>query len=291
MVTEVGWGKINLALAITGRRADGYHTIDTVFQSVSLCDYISLMPQESFRLTTSAGDLPCDTTNLAYKAYAALCAYTGRHDGVHIHLDKHIPMAAGLAGGSTDCAAVLRGLNRLWELGLSLDTLAGIGAELGADVPFCVYGGTMRGTGIGDVLTPIKPLPQWPVIIVHPHAVVRTNEAYALFDGAEALPPVAVDAVAQAVEAQDRNAVIDAMGNTFASLVMPSVPEIGECYALFASQGLRPLLSGSGSTTFAIVPENRDIDTIYDALCGVAAHMDVYKTVCTGGDYNPNAID
>lgn len=290
MIVETGYGKVNLALQITGRRKDGYHTIDTVFQSIGLADTITLAPADTFSLTSSLKGLPCDTSNLAYKAYQALCDYVGEARPVAIRLEKKIPLAAGLAGGSTDCAAVLRGLNRLWQLGLSLRELARIGATLGADVPFCIYGGTMRGTGIGDVLTPLPPLPSWPVLVIHPHATVHTNEAYALFDKSEAQLDVDVEAVQQAVAAQDRTALSNVMGNTFVRLITPVVPEITQCYALLRRHGLDPLVSGSGPTTFAIVPEEKDINRIYRALLQ-EAHIDVYKTTFTGGEDNPYETD
>ena len=146
-IVETGYGKINLALAITGRRSDGYHDIDTVFQSIGLCDTVTLQDADEWQLTCSVPGLACDETNLAYKAWQALCPYKKDNQPVAIHIEKNIPIAAGLAGGSTDCAAVLRGLNRLWGLGLSQADLCHIGTGLGADVPFCICGGTMRGTG------------------------------------------------------------------------------------------------------------------------------------------------
>ena len=115
-IVETGYGKINLALAITGAREDGYHNIDTIFQSIGLCDTVTLREVGEFQLTCSVESLPCDETNLAYRAWKALCPYKKDNHGVAIHIEKRIPIAAGLAGGSTDCAAVLRGLNRLWEL-------------------------------------------------------------------------------------------------------------------------------------------------------------------------------
>ena len=143
MIEEIGCGKINLALAITGRRDDGYHDIDTIFQSIGLHDVIRLEEADEFLLTCSNPALACDETNLAYKAYAALLPYRRGPKGVRIHIEKNIPVAAGLAGGSTDCAAVLRGLNRLWRLGLTTEELCRIGASIGADVPFCVCGGVL----------------------------------------------------------------------------------------------------------------------------------------------------
>ena len=156
-IVETGYGKINLALAITGAREDGYHNIDTIFQSIGLCDTVTLREAEEFQLTCSVESLPCDETNLAYRAWKALCPYKKDNHGVAIHIEKRIPIAAGLAGGSTDCAAVLRGLNRLWELSLSQQELCRIGAKLGADVPFCICGGTMRGTGIGEGFRHCRP--------------------------------------------------------------------------------------------------------------------------------------
>ena len=159
MIEEKAYGKINLALRITGRRDDGYHDIDTVFQSIGLYDTIRLEPADCVEISCSEPALPCDRSNLAYKAYEALRPYCKGKAGVRIHIVKKIPIAAGLAGGSTDCAAVLRGLNRLWHLGLSYDQLCRIGARLGADVPFCIRGGTARGTGIGEILKKLPSLP------------------------------------------------------------------------------------------------------------------------------------
>lgn len=182
-IVETGYGKINLALAITGAREDGYHNIDTIFQSIGLCDTVMLREAGKFQLTCSVESLPCDETNLAYRAWKALCPYKKDNHQVAIHIKKRIPIAAGLAGGSTDCAAVLRGLNRLWKLSLSQQELCRIGAKLGADVPFCICGGTMRGTGIGEQLRRLPSLPSWPVVVLHPRVAVQTKRAYALFDG------------------------------------------------------------------------------------------------------------
>ena len=166
--------------------------------------------------------------------------------------------AAGLAGGSTDCAAVLRGLNRLWGLGLSEKELCRIGAGLGADVPFCICGGTMRGTGIGEELKRLPPLPAWPVVIVHPRVPVQTKQAYALFDSRSHTAPVAVDAVEQAVRAGDFQGLTVAMRNTFEELVIPNVPQVADCQQRLTALGLQPLMAGSGPTVFALVPPGQE---------------------------------
>lgn len=277
MIEEIGYGKINLALAITGKRDDGYHDIDTVFQSIALHDIVQLEEADDWLLTCSAPGLACDESNLAYKAYQALQPYSqGRC--AHVHIEKHIPIAAGLAGGSTDCAAVLRGLNRLWQLGLSQEMLCQIGASLGADVPFCICGGSRRGKGIGDQLEVLPSLPAWEVVIVHPRVPVYTGKAYGLFDRSEQITPVAVEKVVQAVRQQDFTMLTDAMGNTFEELVIPDVPLIEACRNLLQAHGLRPLMAGSGPTVFALVPPQEKGQQLYDKIRDEASTqpMDVY---------------
>ena len=231
---------------------------------------------DAFELTCSQPSLACDETNLAYKAWKALCPYKKDNQQVAIHIEKHIPIAAGLAGGSTDCAAVLRGLNRLWGLGLSEKELCRIGAGLGADVPFCICGGTMRGTGIGEELKRLPPLPAWPVVIVHPRVPVQTKQAYALFDSRSHTAPVAVDAVEQAVRAGDFQGLTAAMGNTFEELVIPNVPQVADCQQRLTALGLQPLMAGSGPTVFALVPPGQE-ETVRSQTA--AWHdVDVYMT-------------
>ena len=289
MIEEIGCGKINLALAITGRRDDGYHDIDTIFQSIGLHDVIRLEEADEFLLTCSNSALACDETNLAYKAYTALLPYRCGPKGVRIHIEKNIPVAAGLAGGSTDCAAVLRGLNRLWRLGLTTEELCRIGASIGADVPFCVCGGTMRGRGIGEILTPLPPLPPRPVLIVHPPVPVYTGKAYSLFDTTPRLQGVAVDEAAKAVEAADFEGLEAHMGNTFEELVIPDVPMIESCRAMLRRQGLRPLMAGSGPTVFALVPPSASAGDIYRAVAAEAKEqgIDVYISSLVEGNGEP----
>ena len=286
MIEEKGYGKINLALQIVKRRDDGYHDIDTVFQSIALCDTIRIREAGAFTMTCSEPSLPCDRTNLAYKAYEALLPYRRGPAGVAIYIDKHIPIAAGLAGGSTDCAAVLRGLNRLWDLGLSRRVLCRIGAAIGADVPFCLCGGTMRGSGIGDVLQPLPTLPPWQVIIIHPQAVVRTPKAYSLFDAGTAIGAVDVNAVEAAVRNGSFSGLIRAMGNTFESLIMPCVPLVKECLAVLSRAGLQPRMAGSGPTVFALIPPELPARQIFDRLSLQPGSMEMYMSSLVGGDYD-----
>lgn len=284
MIEEKAYGKINLALRITGRRDDGYHDIDTVFQSIGLYDTIRLEPADCVEISCSEPALPCDRSNLAYKAYEALRPYCKGKAGVRIHIVKKIPIAAGLAGGSTDCAAVLRGLNRLWHLGLSYDQLCRIGARLGADVPFCIRGGTARGTGIGEILKKLPSLPDWPVLIVHPHVAVHTARAYSLFDSQDVQSPVDINAQEEAVRAGLLERITAALGNTFEELVIPDVPEISHFKQLLRREGLKPLMSGSGPTLFALIPPSLKHHEIAGRLRHLAGDADIFTSTLVTGD-------
>lgn len=284
MIEEKGYGKINLALCITGRRPDGYHDIDTVFQSIALCDTIRLERADDVQLTCSEPALPCDRSNLAYKAYEAMRPYYKGSSGVHIHIEKHIPIAAGLAGGSTDCAAVLRGLNRLWQLHFSDSRLCEIGAALGADVPFCIRGGTARGTGVGEVLKRLPSLPDWPVLIIHPHVAVHTGEAYELFDRQTIQSPVDINAQEAAVRTGVLERVMDSLGNTFEELVIPIVPEIRHLKQMLHREGLRPLMSGSGPTLFALIPPQHKHHEIAARLRAVLQDADIFTSTLVTGE-------
>ena len=155
-VTERACAKINLTLSVGAKRADGYHDISSVMQTISLCDTLKLTKADTLTLECSRRSLPTGDTNLAYRAAALFFAKTGIGGGASIYLKKYIPVAAGLGGGSSDAAAVLRGLNQLYDVGLTSDELCEMGAELGADVPFCVTGGTALATGIGELLAPVQ---------------------------------------------------------------------------------------------------------------------------------------
>ena len=284
MIQQKAYGKINLALHIRGTRDDCYHDIDTVFQSIGIYDTITLEEAPDVQLTCSRPELPCDKTNLAAKAVAALMPYNKKNKGVHIHIEKKIPIAAGLAGGSTDCAAVLKGMNRLWDLGLCQEELMTIGRTLGADVPFCLLGGTARGTGRGDELTPLQDVPVWPVIIVHPHLQVSTADAYRLYDTRADLKHVDIDAMVAAVERESLDEVIAAQGNTFEELVIPQHTHIERCKDALEMYDLKPLMTGSGPTIFALVPPTVGVGEVSAMVRSVIDRTDVIvvKTIKRG---------
>ena len=178
--TEKAPAKLNLTLDVTGKRPDGYHLLRTVMQTVSLYDELSFVreEQEGIRLTCDRADLPLDSGNLAYRAADVLLQKFNLPGGIRIDLKKKIPAAAGLAGGSTDAAAVLRAMNRLYGLGLTTETLCQLALPLGADIPYCVRGGTCLCEGIGEVMTPLAELKGLPVLLVKPAFDLSTAYIY-----------------------------------------------------------------------------------------------------------------
>ncbi len=172
--------KINLYLDVVGKRDDGYHNLETVFHSIALHDEIILRERSTtgIKVLCDHPHVPLDTHNLAYRAADALSNLVDGFGGLEIQINKRIPVAAGLAGGSANAAAVLVGVNTLFSLGLSNKTLMTIGTKLGADVPFCIQGGAAFGTGIGDILTPLPPLIDLPIVIINPGIAISTKDIF-----------------------------------------------------------------------------------------------------------------
>jgi len=179
MIRLTAHAKVNLYLEITGRRPDGYHTLSTVFQTISLGDDLSFAPAENFSLTCSDPALPVDERNLVMRAALRLRDALREERGAKIHLDKKVPMGAGLGGGSADAAATIQGLLKLWGRRISTSAVRRLAVQLGADIPFFLKGGLCYATGIGDKLTGRKPLPKTWMVLVWPGFGVSTKEAYA----------------------------------------------------------------------------------------------------------------
>lgn len=254
MLTISAYAKINLALDVLGRRSDGYHEVVMIMQAITLADAVTLTEQQrDITVTCDRSDLACDHTNLAYRA-AALIRDTFRIDrGVHIHLTKRIPLAAGLAGGSADAAAVLRGLNRLWGLGLNSHELERLGAALGSDVPFCLHGGTMLATGRGEILTPLPPLPQCFVVLAKPAVSVSTAWVYGNFRPQAVGRRPDIAAMRRSLAQSDLAAVAAGLGNVLESVTIPAYPDIDRLKRLMVEAGaLGSLMSGSGPTVFGL---------------------------------------
>lgn len=283
MIVEKAHAKLNLALRILGKRNDGYHNIDTIFQSLELSDIIRVEAADTIEVTCTDPTLACDETNLAYKAAMALQPFCRKGQGARIHIEKKIPIAAGLGGGSADCATTLRCLNRLWGLKLPYEDLCRIGATIGADVPFCLRGGTARGRGRGDIITQLPDFPSMMVMLIHPHIVVHTEQAYAKFDANPVDLPIRLDLMEKAVWHGSLDELSTLMGNTFESLVISDYPEIERCKDILEMYDLKPMLSGSGPTVFAIVPPPGDIGML-GIVGGVLDDTDVFVSRFSRGE-------
>ena len=258
---QLGCSKINIGLAITGKRKDGYHDIDSIFQSIRLSDSIYFAKHHSVVFSGGAPELPeymqklvtYGEENLALKALRAVQAYTGCKAGAAIHLLKRVPIQAGLGGGSADAAAMLVGLNRFWDLRLTQDELLKIGATLGSDVPFLLQGGTARGTGRGEILTYGKsPDPHW-LLLVKPKVSVSTAAAYGRFNGKSTATKQTIDTVQQHLENNDLKSAFLASANTFEELLFPDHEELVICKEFFTSRGYPTIMTGSGPTMVVLL--------------------------------------
>lgn len=260
-MVEKANAKINLTLDITGKRNDGYHTIHSVMQSVSLCDYVTIKKSEETEFFCDDEGLS-NYDNLAFIAAEKFREYAGIKENVSITLEKNIPTGAGLGGGSSDAAAVLRGMNRLFERGFSDEELIKIAVTIGADVPFCIRGGTALCEGIGEEITPIDALPVVSVLIVKPMDKISTAELYRRFDELK-LPPknpnkkiLAADTIFD---------VCDNLSNDFVLLYKETpVVETAEFIREFSPDGMN--LSGSGPALYAIFSDSQSAEDCYQML-------------------------
>jgi 4-diphosphocytidyl-2-C-methyl-D-erythritol kinase len=259
--------KINLALDILYKRSDGYHEIDSVMQTIRLADQLTFECSSQFELTCSDSRLPTDQRNLAWRAAELLQQVTGVSQGVKIHILKNIPIAAGLAGGSADAAAVLTGLNQLWGLNLSTEELMNLGVRLGADVPFCIHKGAARAGGIGEKLTVIRSQLHADLLLVTPNVGVSTALAYNRFQAAQILQRPQVSRVVKALESGDMEQLTQAWGNVFEELVTVDFPVISRLKNIFCQFGLKAnLMSGSGPSVFTLNPPAALIEPLCKAL-------------------------
>lgn len=254
--------KINLALDVCGKRPDGYHDLRTVMQTLSLYDgmFMKKINKEGyFKLVTNLTYLPNDRRNLVYRAIEAVRERYGLKDGVFVQLSKHIPVSAGLAGGSADCAAALVGARNLFGLPVSIDELAAVGKELGADVPFCVMRGTALAEGIGDRLTRLPKLPAAFVLVAKPPAIISTADIFRDYTDNNVKKRPDIEKMLSFLEKGDLRGVCGEMANTLESVTVNRCPVIGEIKtAMLESGALGALMSGSGPTVFGVY-EKREL--------------------------------
>ncbi|MFS0565439.1 4-(cytidine 5'-diphospho)-2-C-methyl-D-erythritol kinase [Brevibacillus invocatus] len=263
--------KINLTLDVLAKRPDGYHEVEMVMTTVDLADRVDLTLREDGQITLdcSASFVPDDIRNHAYKAAVLLKERYQVSQGVHLYIDKQIPVAAGLAGGSSDAAATLRGLNQLWRLQLSQDQLAELGAEIGSDVPFCVYGGTALAKGRGEQIVHLgTPAACW-VILAKPPVGVSTADVYGQLRVDEIVSHPPTGQMLKAIEEQNFSLMCQSLGNVLENVTLDMQPQVRQIKDLMVASGADGvLMSGSGPTVFALVQKEAKVHRIYNALRG-----------------------
>ena len=247
--------KINLGLDVLGKRDNGYHDVRMVMQSIYLYDdvFLKKTEEEGVTIETNWGFLPVNENNIAYKAAKLLMEEFSLPGGIHIRLRKYIPVSAGMAGGSTDAAAVLFGMNRMYKLSLTQEELKQRGVLLGADVPYCIMRGTVLAEGIGEVLTPLPAMPKCNVLIAKPGISVSTKLVYEKLDAKEIKDHPDIDGVLKGLEEQDLKKVAASMGNVLEAVTIEEYPVIEAIKACMKKNGaLNAMMSGSGPTVFGL---------------------------------------
>lgn len=273
--------KINLSLDVLYKRNDGFHEVEMIMTTIDLADRLelSLLDNNTIKIFSHNRFVPDDERNLAFQAAKLLQERFSINKGVVISIEKNIPVAAGLAGGSSDAAAVLRGLNKLWGLGLSLDELAKIGAEIGSDVSFCVYGGTALAKGRGEIIKELPAPPTCWVILAKPYIGVSTAEVYRRLNIGTVTHPN-TEKVITALKNNSYEQLCGHLENVLESVTLkmyPEVSQVKEQMKRFGADGV--LMSGSGPTVFGLVQHDSRMQRIYNGLRGFSDQVHAVRMV------------
>ncbi|MBJ6361287.1 4-(cytidine 5'-diphospho)-2-C-methyl-D-erythritol kinase [Paenibacillus sp. GCM10012307] len=279
-IYEKAPAKINLLLDVLRKREDGYHEVEMIMTMVDLADRLEMeeLPRDTIIISSQAGYIPLDEKNLAFQAAKLIKERYDVRKGVYIHLDKKIPVAAGLAGGSSDAAAALRGLNRLWKLGISEEELCELGAELGSDVPFCITGKTALATGRGEKLQRIGNPPQCWVVLAKPPINVSTADVYGRLRASQLESHPSTSDMLSAIERGSFGDMCASLGNVLESVTLSLYPEVGqlkESMQRLGADGV--LMSGSGPTVFGLVSKESKVARIYNGLRGFCKEVYVVR--------------
>lgn len=272
--------KINLALDVLRKRPDGYHDVSMIMQTIALYDTITVKSTwDGIKITSNSSKIPLNESNIAYKAAHYLSTKYNVKRGANIHIEKRIPVAAGLAGGSTDAAAVLKLLNKAWDLKLSKTELMDAGKRLGADVPFCIQGGTCLAEGLGERLTIIKSIPDCHILLAKPSVGVSTKEVYQSLKLDEIKERPDIAGMMKAIDEQNLTGICSKMGNvleTVTTKLHPIIPELKQRLLEYGAIG--SLMSGSGPTVFGIFSDMSAAYGAYDNIKALVKEVFVVKT-------------
>lgn len=261
--------KINLGLDITGKREDGYHEVRMIMQTIQMYDLLNIRKttRPGISLTTNLSYVPCDGRNLVYKAAQLLMDEFEIREGVEMQLRKCIPVAAGMAGGSSDAAAAMVGMNRLFNLKLSREELMERGVAIGADVPYCIMRGTALAEGIGEILTPLPPVPFCYILVGKPGVGVSTKMAYENLNLAAIKQHPRIDEMIDAIREEDLKGMAGLMENVFEPGIIRQYPVIRKIKDFMMEYGaLNAMMSGSGPTVFGVFDDRKRMEKAAAAL-------------------------
>lgn len=284
MVTIKAPAKINLALDTLYKREDNYHEVEMIMTTVDLADYITVTPLEKneVRIKSNEFTMPLNEKNLAYQAAKLFKEHFHIDKGVEIYIRKRIPVAAGLAGGSSNAAATLKALRELWQVDCTIDELAELGEKLGSDVPFCVYGGTALATGRGEKIKSIPSPPKCWVILIKPRIGVSTREIYEALD-AKNVEHLDIEGMLKCIHENDYKGICDRLGNSLEPVTFeryPVVKEIKNKLIQFGADAV--LMSGSGPTVFALVRKEYKLRRIINSVNGCFRDHEVHAVRLIG---------
>lgn len=281
-ITEKAPAKINLGLDVLHKRSDGYHELEMVMASVDLSDRLSFtkLASNEIIIKTDNGFLPVDRKNNIYQTVEIMQKAYGLNHGVQIDLTKNIPVAAGLGGGSSDAAATFRGMNRLFDLNISLEDMATLSIPVGTDVPYCIYGQTALVTGIGDIVTPLShPIPQCWVVLVKPKISVSTPRVFSKLVVDQVYHPN-IQALKTAIEKQDYDEMTRHLGNSLESYTMAKFPTVDQIKHKMMDFGAdAAVMSGSGPTVFALCKKHSRALHVANALKGFCDEVYLVRTL------------
>ncbi len=289
-VVTKAYAKINLGLDVLRRRPDGYHEVKMIMQTVDLYDVllVSKKEEDTITISTQNEDLPVNEDNLIYKAVKLMKEVYGFPGGVHVELVKNIPIAAGMAGGSTDAAAAMRAINTLFELNRPLKELESHAVKIGADVPYCIQGGTVLSEGIGELLTDLPDAPQCILLIAKPDIMVSTKYVYENLNLQGITNHPDIDAMVQAIKKGDAQAMLEPMDNVLATVTEEKYGIIKEIKQTMKRNGaIKAMMSGSGPTVFGIFETMVQAATAFDSIKekGMAREIFISKFVNPQEEY------
>ena len=287
MLEKKAYAKINLGLDVTGKRDDGYHIVRMIMQNVDLYDTLTFEDNETGEicLTASSEKIPTDESNLICKVALQLKKEFGVSKGANIHLVKRIPVAAGMAGGSTDGAAAYVALNELWNLGLDKKKLCELAVKLGADIPYCIIGGTALAEGIGEKLTVISDMPACHIVIAKPAIDVSTGWVYKELDSRKIIEHPDIDGIRAAIEDGNIKAMCSLIGNVLEPVTAGKYTVIGDIEKILEDSGaVGAFMTGSGPTVFAVFDDEDKAKNGYEAVKRSALAPELFLS----GPVNPN---